>query len=124
MTACIGCRAALCCRSDFPLFAGEAERIRPHVPARAMARIRRDRTLLEPLTTGHPCPMLDPDGSCSIYDHRPLVCRAFDSEVPAPACMLRTPESVGRVFESTVQLRQKHGKPAGGWYDTITGWTA
>ena len=71
MSPCSGCRAALCCASDFPLFEGEAERIRPHVPTRALARIRRDRTLLEPRTTGHRCPMLDDDNSCAIYEHRP-----------------------------------------------------
>lgn len=122
MTACSGCRAALCCRSDFPIFTGEAERIRPHVPIRAMARIRRDRTLLEPLTTGHPCPMLDPDGSCSIYDHRPAVCRSFDSEVPAPACMRRTPAEAD-VLGKAIALRREHGREVGSWYSTITGWT-
>jgi Fe-S-cluster containining protein len=25
------------------------------------------------------CPLLDPDGSCSIYDHRPMTCRSYHS---------------------------------------------
>lgn len=123
MSPCSGCRAALCCASDFPLFEGEAERIRPHVPTRALARIRRDRTLLEPRTTGHRCPMLDDDNSCAIYEHRPEVCRRFvGSGQPAPSCMRWTPDYAAQSLADAAALRVSHGMPVGGWYDTITGW--
>lgn len=71
-TTCRGCGE--CCGRLLPLIPGEAEKIaawakshgiRPHRP--------RGGLLVEDMM----CPWLADDGTCSVYEARPLVCRAF-----------------------------------------------
>jgi Fe-S-cluster containining protein len=43
----------------------------------------------------HPCPALEPDGRCGVYDHRPLVCRSMgipteDRGLAHGACEVQT----------------------------------
>ncbi len=83
---CTGCDA--CCSSSYFIH------IRPE-ETRTLGRIDEDLLAAAPgLPTGHVvlgydtagrCPMLDGGGMCSIYECRPLTCRAYDCRVFAAA---------------------------------------
>lgn len=71
MRCASGCSA--CCGHALTLSPVEAESVREHVatlPAEVRARLaaRAKRT--------EPCPALDDDGRCAIYEARPLICRS------------------------------------------------
>lgn len=74
-----GCDA--CCHAWLTVGPVEAETIRSGLqqlsePQRIAVRERGERELGREQAGGEPrCAMLEPDGSCAIYDQRPLVCR-------------------------------------------------
>lgn len=67
-----------CCRAVVPVAPGEAEHVLQALSEEGKARVLRFRGNLVSL-----CPLLE-NGRCSVYQDRPLVCRAFHSE-SAPA---------------------------------------
>ena len=77
---CDGCTA--CCTSSQFVHIGldEVETL-AHIPEELLAPAPRrpDQVVLGYDERGH-CPMLD-DGRCSIYEHRPRTCRAYDCRV-------------------------------------------
>jgi Fe-S-cluster containining protein len=93
-----GC--SLCCYGLFEIGSGDvavlAEGLESLHPRRRQAIIRRAAGIVESSrhpdlrecspsekeafferTDSTPCPNLDPDGACLMYEHRPLVCRTF-----------------------------------------------
>lgn len=45
-----------------------------------------DRALYRYFLRGHACPFLAGDGTCGVYDHRPMACRMFYAESPPRFC--------------------------------------
>ena len=45
-----------------------------------------DRATYRYFLKGVPCAFLEPDGSCGVYDHRPMACRMFFAESPPRFC--------------------------------------
>ncbi|MBI1205517.1 MAG: hypothetical protein GC182_23685 [Rhodopseudomonas sp.] len=90
-----GCDA--CCHLYVMVPPGTAEAIAEHLIARLDDRpltalkseLRKAAAaadaLADPSTLRHPCPLLAPDGTCTIYEVRPLTCRSFTS-TSAAAC--------------------------------------
>lgn len=87
-----GCSA--CCHIAVPISRNMARRLatvsgRPFNPEAGrpaeefMARGRKDEYALEHY--GNPCPFLGGDGACTIYEHRPIVCRAHNSLADDPS---------------------------------------
>ena len=90
-----GCDA--CCHLYVMIPPGIAEAIGEHLTERldppAVAELRAElekaaaaaAALADPFTLRHRCPLLGPGGLCTIYEVRPLTCRAFTSK-SAAAC--------------------------------------
>lgn len=90
-----GCDA--CCHLYVMVPPGIAEAIAEHLTARldekAMAALKAELVkaaaaagaLADPSMLRYPCPLLAPDGTCTIYEVRPLTCRSFTS-ASASAC--------------------------------------
>ena len=79
---CGGCTA--CCTSSqfVPIGADETDTL-AHIPAELLfpaPRLPKGNVLLGYDERGH-CPMLAPDGRCSIYEHRPRTCRTYDCRI-------------------------------------------
>lgn len=90
-----GCDA--CCHLYVMVPPGTAEAIAAYLSARldpaALAALRIElakaaaaaAALADPSQLRYPCPLLAPDGTCTIYEVRPLTCRSFTS-TSASAC--------------------------------------
>lgn len=87
-----GCTA--CCHVQLTVSRVEADSVRAGLAALSdVARERvRDRTGVEPAPDG-PCVLLEPDGGCAVYAHRPLVCRTQGHALAYPKGSL-APEAV------------------------------
>lgn len=84
-----GCSA--CCHLPVAVPPGVAELIARHLRQRRplaeiealkvqlQADVEAEAAHTEPLQRRRPCPLLGPDGSCSVYPVRPIACRAFTS---------------------------------------------
>ena len=74
----VGCSA--CCNCDTPAHPEEIRALVPHVSPEAWRRVAEVAALplMEMLTRR--CPLLDPGTrACTVYAHRPGVCRAYNS---------------------------------------------
>ncbi len=82
---CDGCTAC-CASSQFVLVEPDEHEVRAHVPAELLfpAPGAPDGFSVLPYDEHGRCPMLGAEG-CSIYDHRPRTCRAYDCRVLAAA---------------------------------------
>lgn len=91
-----------CCRGHVDVHASEVAAIGPLVPPPAWARVvalvgklyrvRSEGEFQQLLTTAI-CPLLDPgSGTCTVYEARPLACRAYAVVTPVDDCY---PERVG-----------------------------
>jgi Fe-S-cluster containining protein len=80
----IGCNG--CCRGAVPVTDAEWDALLPVIPEDAWSRV--DNAALRLLNPDaerlERCPLLDPEnGSCSVYNERPLTCRAYHSTAPS-----------------------------------------
>lgn len=90
--SCRGFGCSACCRSDVMAHPMEIGDIAAVVPADRVATIRaRAEEPISLASLSRPCPLLDGDGGCSIYAHRPLVCRAYAVTSPPKRCESGTP---------------------------------
>lgn len=87
MTAAACDRCGACCRT-FPILVsiGDARR-EPRIESEALRveewqRSQEWEFRLHPLPFNRGCPFLSDDDSCSVYDTRPTVCRAFEAGSP------------------------------------------
>lgn len=90
----VPCRAGCwgCCRGEVSLVGEEWRRLEPLVQPAALERLRAQGEHADPTTSL--CPLLDPDTRlCTVYEERPLVCRAYVVVTPEDDCY---PERVGR----------------------------
>lgn len=84
---CRGSGCAACCRSDFPVYRSELPALLEALPPAAWRRAADRLPDLVERATRVPCPALDPDTqSCTIYEHRPAVCRAHAVQTPPEWC--------------------------------------
>lgn len=112
-----GCDA--CCHLYVMIPPGIAEAIAAHLKERrtpeALSALRDELQkaadaaagLADPTMLVHRCPLLGPDGLCTIYEVRPLTCRAFTSK-SAAACrsMVFDPDSeVTTITQNPAQFR-------------------
>ena len=77
-----------CCHMPTLIYQHEADAMAVVSCRRArQLRYRPDHEVLKAgrAFTGQPCPFLSPDGRCSIYEHRPLICRVHNSLEDDPA---------------------------------------
>lgn len=97
--ACQGKGCSHCCKQAVNITEREAIRIGEHL-GRAPARLPVENDpykIIEKMEadvaryTAQPCPMLAADGSCTVYEVRPLACRLSHSLEPTPdPCNLET----------------------------------
>lgn len=74
-----------CCRGEVALWPDEAPRLRPVIPQAALDRLKAQGRGAAPRWAM--CPLLDPDTKrCSVYEQRPLMCRAYLALTPADHC--------------------------------------
>lgn len=77
----IRCRAGCseCCHQTFRVAEIEGERLREGLAAAssAVAAGIRARAAAYVAERREPCPVLDADGRCQLYDHRPRICRKY-----------------------------------------------
>lgn len=121
--ACAGCRADLCCHSDFGVTAGEVERVRSSLT-------EGDLLMLQHVLTGRhvagavdvACPFLKSswklgEPGCSIYRNRPAACRVHGSDFPAPRCMEPTPRNLETFRANRDRLLRFVGaQPVSSWF--------
>lgn len=84
--SCRGRGCAACCRSDVPVFPHELPGLFAAVTPAMVERVRAQRALLVAGAKGVPCPALEPDGACAIYDARPATCRGYAVVSPPEWC--------------------------------------
>lgn len=120
--ACAGCRAALCCRSDFMVTEEEIARVRSALtgPNLLMLAANLDERHI-PGATDAPCPFLDDaTNRCAIYDDRPAACRVYGSDFPAPRCMDPTPRNMETFRANRDRLWRWIGaRPLVSWFDAL-----
>lgn len=96
--SCRGSGCWGCCRGKVALSAGEAADILPRLGPEVFARALASRDEDEERVI---CPALDPETKrCSIYEHRPLTCRAMSAVTPAEDCY---PENGVKTVAQAVQ---------------------
>jgi uncharacterized protein len=108
---CDGCTA--CCTASQWIRIGSGELdvlacIPPELLARS-ARLPNGDVLLPPDDRGH-CPMLV-DGACTIYEHRPQTCRAYDCRVFAAAGLDAEADSGPGIGRQARRWRFDHPTP-------------
>ena len=113
---CRGLGCSACCRSDVVAHPAEFSEILPHVPESAWERVASNtETGLERLTA--PCSLLDPDTRlCTVYAHRPGVCRIYAVVGPPEDCDTgRGPAVVARPAApvKTLAVAMDHALPGG-----------
>lgn len=114
---CRGPGCSDCCRSDVLTHPAELAELLPHVPEAAWPRVEAlgELTGLERLTA--PCALLDPDTRrCTVYAHRPGVCRIYAVVGPPEDCDTgRGPAVVARPAAPVAALAHAmdHALPGG-----------
>lgn len=84
-----------CCRGAVAVTRQEFEDLRPHVSDESWEKVRALGDRLRDISYRRKamCPLLDNrTGACTVYEHRPLVCRAHTVSTPRTWCW---PEMVG-----------------------------
>lgn len=88
---CPGKGCAACCRGDVVAHPAEVEHLRAYVTAAAWARVRERAALKLLARMRAPCPLLDPETqTCTVYAHRPGVCRIYAVVTPPAWCDAKT----------------------------------
>ena len=76
---CLEC--ANCCKTTSPIFRDiDIDRLADHLGIRPAALIKKYLQLDSEgdyVLQSAPCPFLDPDNYCSVYEHRPKACREY-----------------------------------------------
>lgn len=88
---CRGEGCSGCCRGNVVVSSAELADIMPRIPQAAFDRVKADAASVLDYARRNTmrCPILDPDTSlCLIYEHRPLVCRAYQVVSPADDCFV------------------------------------
>ena len=81
-----GC--AFCCKAGrFQVIPDEVTMLAPHVSPAAWDRVRALAGMDQDEAERRDCPLLDPvSRMCSVYDHRPTICRTYFVVSPASVC--------------------------------------
>lgn len=81
-----GC--ASCCKAGpFQVIPDEVDILAPHVSSAAWDRVRALAGLDQDEAERRDCPLLDPASrTCSVYAHRPVICRTYLVTSPASEC--------------------------------------
>ena len=81
----IGCNG--CCRGSVPVTPEESERIIALMDDAAWQRVTQSKKELLENSRHVVCPLLDPEsGACTVYDERPISCRAYHVITPKEWC--------------------------------------
>lgn len=87
--SCRGAGCWGCCRGAVLVFDVEWSDLRPHIPAEAFDRVRASAGVFTNYGRAREavCPLLDRStGRCTVYEHRPVACRAYGVVTPAEWC--------------------------------------
>jgi len=91
VTLCAGQCGARCCRAPGSVLLSEREANRMAMRLRTPLMLRTipgdQRARMNFSENGGQCPMLAPDFSCAIYDHRPVACHDFP-QAPMAGCLV------------------------------------